>query len=229
MSSATHLITGASRGIGAALAVELAAPGRVIGINYRSSDAAARCVAAAVESKGAKALLLKADATVDTEVETLFERLPVEGLATLVCSAGVPPSYERLSETSPEEFERQWRAQAFSAALFCRRALPAMLKRKSGRIVFVVSSITEGVAPAYLASYVSAKYALLGLARALQSEVGPRGVSVSCVFPGMTQSDFIKDFPAPIVEIAREAQGSLDTPQSVARRIAELLNVESQT
>lgn len=221
MSEWACLITGASRGIGAALAVRLAKPGRLIGINYSASDAAAAAVAKAVEAKGARALLLKADITDAAAVDAMFAKLP--DLDVLVCNAAAPPRYARLHETPPEEFERQWRVGALGAALCCRKALPAMMKRKAGRVVFVVTSAAQGATPGFMGAYVSAKHALLGLARAVEAEAGPRGVSVACSFPGMTDTDMIKDFPRPVVDAARESAGKLSTPQEVAEDIAALV------
>lgn len=221
MSEWACLITGASRGIGAALAVRLAKPGRLIGINYSSSDAEAAAVAKAVEAKGARALLLKADVSDAAAVEAMFAELP--DLDALVCNAAPAPRYARLHETPPAEFERQWRVGALGAALCCRKALPAMMKRKAGRVVFVVTEAAQGAAPGFLGAYVSAKYALLGLARAVEAEAGPRGVSVACAFPGMTDTDMIKDFPRPVVDAARESAGQLATPREVAEGLAALV------
>ena len=221
MSGWSCLITGASRGIGAALAVRLAKPGRVIGINYSSSHDAALAVAKNVEERGAKALLLKADISDATAVDSMFARLP-DSLDVLVCNASPPPRYARIHETPPEEFERQWRVGALGAALCCRKALPAMMKRKSGRVVFVVTGAAQGAAPGFMSAYVSAKYALLGLARAVEAEAGPRGVSVACAFPRMTETDMIKDFPRPVIAEAREAAGGLATPQEIAEQLAAL-------
>jgi 3-oxoacyl-[acyl-carrier protein] reductase len=215
------LITGASRGIGAALAVRLAKPGRLIGINYSSSHEAALTVAKAVEARGAKPLLLKADISDAAAVDSMFARLP-ESLNVLVLNAAAAPKYQRLHETPPEEFERQWRVGAFGAALCCRKALPGMMKRKAGRVVFVATSAAQGAAPGYMGAYVSAKYALLGLAKAVEAEAGPRGVTVACAFPGMTDTDMIKDFPRPVVDAARESAGKLSAPDEVAETLAAL-------
>lgn len=221
MSEWACLITGASRGIGAALAVRLAKPGRLIGINYSSSDAAAAVVAKAVEAKGARVILLKADISDAAAVDAMFAKLP--DLDVLVCNAAAAPRYARLHETPPEEFERQWRVGALGAALCCRKALPAMMKRKAGRVVFVVTDAAKGAAPGFLGAYVSAKHALVGLARAVEAEAGPRGVSVACAFPGMTDTDMIKDFPRPVVDAARESAGGVSTPQDIAETLAALV------
>ena len=222
MSEWSCLITGASRGIGAALAVRLAKPGRLIGINYSSSHEAALAVAKSVEERGARALLLKADVSDPAAVDSMFARLP-DSLDVLVCNAAATPRYERLPEVSPEEFERQWRVGVLGAALCCRKAVPAMMKRKSGRVVFVVTSATQGAAPGFMSAYVSAKYALLGLARAVEAEAAPRRVTVACAFPGMTETDMIKDFPRLVVGAARESAGRLSTPGEVAESVAALV------
>jgi len=215
------LITGGSRGIGAALAVRLAKPGRLIAINYANSDAAAAEVAKVVESRGARALLLKADVSDPAAVEAMFAKLPA--LDALVCNAAAAPRYARLHETPPAEFERQWRVATLGAALCCRQALPAMMKRKAGRVVFVVTDAAQGNAPGFLGAYVSAKHALLGLARAVEAEAGPRGVSVACAYPGMTDTDMIKDFPRPVVDAARESSAGVATAAAAAESLAALV------
>ena len=224
MNEGLYLVTGASRGIGAAAAAALAAPGRTVGINFRASLDAAEDVARRVEAKGGRPLLLRADAASPAAVDALFDGLPREPLEALVLNAGVPLRHARIHETSVEEFEAQWRVQALSAFLFCRRAAPLMAKRRAGRVVFVLTSAVEGPPPAYMSAYVSAKHAVLGLARSLEAEVGARGVSVRCLFPGMTDTDFIKGFPRPIVDAAREASAtkSLATAAEVGAEVARL-------
>jgi short-subunit dehydrogenase len=96
-----------------------------------------------------------------------------------------------------------------------------MAKRKSGRIVFVLTSALEDAPPAYMSAYLSAKHALWGLAKGVEAEVAGRGVSVRCAFPGMTKTDFIKDFPRPIVDEASPIE-----PSAVARSVLRLLGEE---
>jgi len=225
MSGGLILVTGASRRIGAAVAKELAAPGRTVGINFRNSREQAEAVARQVEAKGAKALLLQADVTVASDVDRLFDSLPPGELETLVCNAGSPFRHQRVAETPPADFEAQWRAQALSSFLCVRRAAPLMAKNRAGRIVFVLTSALEGAPPAFMSAYVSAKYAVLGLAKAVEAEYGSKGVSVKCVFPGMTRTGFIKDFPRPLIDAAAEQApgGRLSEPEDVAASVARLL------
>jgi 3-oxoacyl-[acyl-carrier protein] reductase len=227
MSQEVIVITGASRGIGAAMATALAGPGRIIGINFKSDQASAQTTADAVQAKGGRALLLQADVTCAPAVESMFKKLLDQAgrLDALVCNAGIPFKYGRLAEISADDFEKQWRSQAGAAHLCCRQAVPVMSKQRRGRIVFTISSAVQGQPPAFMPHYVSAKYALWGLAQALAEETAGKGIKVDCLFPPMTETDFIKDFPRPIVDAAKESSpnGKLASPAEIARQLAALL------
>ncbi|MBI3298559.1 MAG: SDR family oxidoreductase [Elusimicrobia bacterium] len=221
MSGRRVLVTGAGRGIGAATAAALAEPGGTVVVNYRSDDDAAAAACARVSAAGARAVSVKADVTDPGQVDALFERAAREagGLDVLVLNAGVPYRYERLARLSPEEFEAQWRVLTFSAFLCLRRALP-LFPKGGGDAVFVLSAAVTGDPPGFMGGYVSAKYALLGLARALAAESGAKGPRVHCISPQMTDTAFIKGFPRPIVDAARETQGgSLLSPDEVAAEV----------
>jgi len=226
------LITGAGRGIGAAMARRLAAPGRLVAVNFKSDRAAAQAVARDVESRGGQALLLPADVTSPEAVDSLFAALAEKAgrLDVLVSNAGTPFRYARLAEVSPADFEAQWRSQAAAAHLCCRRAIPMMAKQGRGRIVFTLSSAVQGRPPAFMSHYVSAKYALWGLAQALAAEASSKGIQVDCLFPPMTETDFIKGFPRPIVDAAREASpaGRLGSAADVAEELARLLDAPAR-
>ncbi|MDD5657248.1 MAG: SDR family NAD(P)-dependent oxidoreductase [Elusimicrobia bacterium] len=225
------LITGAGRGIGAAVARRLAAPGRLLALNYLSRRDSAQAVARDVEAKGGRGLLLPADVTSASAVEDMFAALAERAgrLDVLISNAGAPFRYGRLPECSPADFEAQWRVQAGAAFLCCRAAVPLLKKSPAGRIVFVVSNVAQGAPPAFMAHYVSAKYALWGLAQALKAELSGKGIRVDCVFPPMTRTDFIKNFPRPIVEAAREASpgGRLPAPEETAAEIARVVEAET--
>jgi 3-oxoacyl-[acyl-carrier protein] reductase len=211
------LVTGASRGIGAAVAVELAGPGKtVFGID-KSPDTG---TCSAIERKGGKAVFCRADVTDPQAVDAVFSQ--VGTLDVLVLCAGIPFRYERLAKTLPEEFEAQWRVQVHGAMLCCRAALPLM--GEGGHIVFLVSNVTEGEPPGFMAPYVTAKYGLMGFSRALAVETAKKGIRVHRVHPGMTDTDLIRDLPRPVKEAAAEAAGGrLPGPEDVAREVAMLL------
>lgn len=225
MSGRRVLVTGAGRGIGAATAAALSEPGGVVVVNYRSDEEAAKAACARVARAGGRAVAAKADVTDPAQVDALFETVAREaaGLDVLVLNAGSPYRYERLAKLTEAEFESQWRVLAYSAFLCLRRALP-LFPKGGGDAVFVLSAATVGAPPGYMAGYVSAKYALWGLARALTAEAGAKGPRVHCVSPGMTDTDFLKGFPRPIVDAAREAQGGrLLAPDDVAAMVMKAL------
>lgn len=218
------LVTGGGRGIGAAIARALAAPGGTVFVNFRSDEASAAATAAKVAGAGARAVLARADVSVPAEVEALFGAVRREagGLDILVLNAGTPFRYERIAKLASEDFEAQWRGQAFASFLCLRQALP-LFPKSGGEVVFILSASAQGMPPGYMSGYVSAKYALLGLAKALESET--KGLRVHCLFPGMAETDFIKGFPRPVVDAAREAQGgSLTTPDSVAAEVLKAVS-----
>lgn len=230
MSGRRILVTGAGRGIGAATAAALADPGGVVVVNYRSDDEAAAAACARVADAGARAVRAKADVTDPAAVDSLFDRVLAEagGLDVLVLNAGVPYRYERLAKLTPAEFEAQWRVLTCSAFLCLRRALP-LFPKGGGDVVFMLSAAVVGAPPGYMAGYVSAKYALWGLARALVAESGGKGPRVHCVSPGMTETDFLKGFPRPIVDAAREAQGGrLLAPDEVAAMVVKALSSSAE-
>ena len=207
----------------------MAKPGGTVVVNYRSAAYAAAAACARVAASGARAVQAKADVTDPAAVDALFELAAKEagGLDVLVLNAGVPYRYERLSKLTAEEFETQWRVLTCSAFLCLRRALP-LFPKGGGDVVFMLSAATVGAPPAYMAGYVSAKYALWGLARALAAESG-KGPRVHCVSPGMTETGFLKDFPRPIVDAAREAQGGrLLSPDEVAAMVVSVLASPSE-
>jgi len=218
------LVTGASRGIGAAIAKELAGPDKLILINYKSSVKDAKAVESAVRAKGADCALLKADVSDAKAVDKLFRTIKKRWgrLDILISNAGIPPRYERLAKTTAKEFEAHWKVQALAAYLLCRQAVPMMQQNQSGDIVFVLSSVAQGEPPAYLAPYVSAKYAALGLAKALSAEVAGKGIRVHTIFPGMTETDFIREIPRSVVDSVRES-GRLGKPEDAAQAVARLL------
>ena len=217
------LITGASRGIGAAIAKALAGPGKTILLNYLRSAAEAKSVEKAVRAKGAQAVLLKADVSSEKAVRAMFKAIEKRHgrLDVLVCNAAPAPRYERLTKTTTAEFEEQWRVQALGSYLVCRAAIPLM-REHGGDMVFILSKVAEGKPPAYMAPYVSAKYALLGLAQSLAAELKDKGIRTHAVFPGMIDTEMLKSMPRQIVDAVRE-QGRVGKPEDVAREVADAL------
>lgn len=178
------LITGASRGIGAACARRLAANGNQIIINYNRSEAQAKRLEA--ETGG---LALCADVSVKSEcealVQTVLERFG--RIDSLVCNAGVAAAgvFQCMDE---ETLEHLYGTNLFGTRNIIAAALPSMIQNQSGAIV-TVSSVWGEVGASCEADYSASKSAVIGLTRALAKEVAPSGIRVNCVTPGVIDTE----------------------------------------
>ena len=178
-------MTGASRGIGAAIAKALAEEGWPVGVNYRSDAAAAEKVVRSIEAAGGRALALQADVSDAGAVDALFTRLEEEfgPVLVLVNNAGVRA--DNLSPAmSDEEWQRVIDTNLSAAFRMTRRALRAMIRTRWGRIVNVASVAGQRAAPGQ-ANYATAKAGLVALTKTVAAEVARRSVTVNAVAPGL--------------------------------------------
>lgn len=187
------LITGGSRGIGAAVARQAAAAGWHVAINYTRDAAAAEAVAAEVRALGRKALTLQADVADEAQVEAMFARLDAEGrLGALVNNAGVVDVAQRVDQMSLARWRRMFDINVFGTMLCARAAVQRLSTRHGGvggSIVNLSSVAARLGAPGQYVDYAAAKGAVdvftLGLARELATE----GVRVNAVRPGVIVTD----------------------------------------
>ena len=222
----TIVVTGGSRGIGRAICVALAGPGRRIYFNYRSDAAAAEATVAAVEAAGGSAVAVEADVTDEAAVAGLFERVADEakGVFALVNNAGITRDGLILRMK-----RRDWDAVMetnLTGAFFCTRAAAKMMIRaRTGRIVNISSVVGSSGNPGQ-ANYVSAKAGLIGLTKAVARELAPRGITVNAVAPGYVETDMTRD----LGEKARDAMlagiplGRAGTAEEVASAVAFLVS-----
>jgi 3-oxoacyl-[acyl-carrier protein] reductase len=180
------LITGSSRGIGAATALALAAEGWPVRLNYREDEAGAREVAAKIEAAGGRATPIRADVADPAAVAGLLEPGPDGPVLVLVNNAGL-----RLDGLSPQLSDEQWQrvidvnlSATFRAT---REALPQMLRARFGRIVNV-ASIVGPHANAGQANYAAAKAGVIGFTKTVAVEVARRGITVNAVAPGLIET-----------------------------------------
>ncbi|HEV7127578.1 MAG TPA: 3-oxoacyl-[acyl-carrier-protein] reductase [Ktedonobacterales bacterium] len=218
------LVTGSSRGIGRAIALELARHGARVVVNYCRDSAAAGAVCHEIEALGGQAIAIGADVRQALEVERLMAsaEAAVGAVAILVNNAGVTHDNLLLRMT-----EAEWDdvlATDLKSAYLCSRAvLRGMLRMRWGRVVNVASVIGLSGNPGQ-ANYAAAKAGLLALTRTLAREVGSRGITVNAVAPGFVETDMTADLSEPARKrlfdrIALERVGTTD---DVAQAVAFL-------
>jgi NAD(P)-dependent dehydrogenase (short-subunit alcohol dehydrogenase family) len=184
------LITGGSRGIGLATALLLAEHGAKVAINYRDSEAQAQQAKELIEAEGGTADIFAADVTNPADVQRMvsavqqrFERIDV-----LVANAHMNFRHRAFVEYEWADLERKVTDELKAVFYPCQAVAPGMLKRKSGSIVVISSSLSKRSNQGFLAQS-TAKAAVDAFVRALAAELGPGGVRVNTVAPGLTLTD----------------------------------------
>jgi 3-oxoacyl-[acyl-carrier protein] reductase len=213
------LITGGSKGIGAAVARQLASQGHQVVINFNSGAAEAKALVEELAGKGGKALAVQGNVAVDTDVARLVaaaeaEFGPVDHVVHCAAPLPIPTSFEELTWA---RFHTQLEVQLHGAFNCAKAVLPSLVARKTGSLVFIGSIFTDGVPPAQQSAYVATKAALSAFARTLAVEYGPKGVRVNVVSPGMTQTDMISSLPDKVKMLTK-----MQTP---LRRLAEAADI----
>lgn len=220
------LVTGASRGLGAATALRLARDGFDVLVHYHRERAGAEATAAGVRGAGRRAAVHQADVGDWKACEAMAQRAEAElgPLDAVVANAGV---YERrkVLDVTPEVWERTLRTNLTGAFATIRPALPGMVARRRGSIV-VLSSILGEMGSNQGAHYASSKAGLLGLTKSLAKELAPHGVRVNCVAPGAIETDILKgDTPEQRAKrLATIPMARVGQPQEVAEAVAWLVS-----
>ena len=185
------LVTGASRGIGAAIARSFAAEGATVVVNYLANEHAAGEVVAACQAAGGDAWAVQADVTSREAVERMVAQAQEEvgAIDVLVNNAFRPYSFDPerrklFGEVAWADYQAQFDGSVGAAYNVCQAVLPQLRRRAQGSIVNIVSDLVERPLVPYH-EYTTAKSALVGFSRNLASELGPLGVRVNCVAPGL--------------------------------------------
>ena len=220
----TALITGASRGIGAATALALAREGYAVALNYRYSEESARRLLRQLVEAGHTAALFRADVSDPDAVRGMAAAVEetLGGICLLVNNAGVSAT-GLLTELADEELQHLWEINV-GGALHCARAvLPGMLARGGGCIVNV-SSIWGQAGASCEVAYSTTKAALIGFTKALAKEVGPANIRVNAVAPGVIETDMNEHLTEEaLAQLANETPlGRLGRSAEVAAAIAWL-------
>ncbi|MFE9204141.1 SDR family NAD(P)-dependent oxidoreductase [Micromonospora sp. NPDC007230] len=182
------LVTGGSRGIGAAIAARLAQDGADVALTYLSAGEKAKAVVAAIEEDGRKAFAVQADSGDGAAVVAAVERVVAEfgRLDILVNNAGVFP-YASIEDVSTEEVDRTLAVHVRGVYLATQAAVRQM--GDGGRVISIGSCFAERVPYAGVSLYAMSKSALIGMTRGLARDLGPRGITVNVVHPGSTDTD----------------------------------------
>ena len=218
---AAALVTGGSRGIGAAIAGALAADGWPVAVNYRSGAADAAATVAAIEASGGRAVALAGDVA-DPAVPALLLEAAVEAFGgpvlALVNNAGVRADGLALS-LSDEDWRIVLDTNLGSTYRLTRVALRAMIRARFGRVINI-ASVVGPRANAGQANYAASKAAVIAFTKTAAVEVARRGVTINAVAPGLIATDMTQDIPEAFRE--KVPAGRAGTPEEVAAAVAFL-------
>jgi 3-oxoacyl-[acyl-carrier protein] reductase len=208
------LVTGASRGIGAAIARALAADGWPVGVNYRSDEDGAAKVVAEIEQSGGQAFAVRGDVSDPEAPEQIFKQLEEKfgPVLVLVNNAGV-----RADGLSPQIEDDAWdrvlETNLSGAFRTTRRALKGMLRARYGRVVNVASVVGQHANPGQ-ANYAASKAGLIGMTKTVAAEVARRGITVNAVAPGYVETDMLNGLNGSFLETVPARR--LGTPEEIA-------------
>ena len=211
----TALVTGASRGIGRAVALALAEAGAEVVVNYSSSADAAEEVVKAITSNGGSAYAIKANVAeedaVDQLIKTVLERS--SSLDILINNAGITRD-GLLMRMKTEDWQAVVNLNLTGVFLCTRAVARTMLKQKSGRIINI-TSVVGLMGNAGQANYAAAKAGVVGLTKSTAKEFASRGITVNAVAPGFITTDMTKELDSEPI-LAAIPLGSFGTPEQVA-------------
>lgn len=226
------LVTGASRGIGAATAEALARAGWAVCINYLEQAGKAEALAGKLRAEGCAVITHQADVADREAVFAMVARIERElgPVGLLVSNAGIAEQ-RQFQDIDPAWWERLF-AVDLNGAFHCAQAvLGHMLHVKRGCMIFV-SSIWGGHGASCETAYAAAKHALIGLGRSLAAELAPSGIRVNCVAPGVIDTDMVQVLGQETLDdLARNVipMGRLGRPEEIARAILYLADEASYT
>jgi 3-oxoacyl-[acyl-carrier protein] reductase len=220
--SGVALVTGASRGIGRAIAVALSSDGHSVAVNFASRADAAEEVVSEIRAGGGKAEAFQADVSDSDQVEDLFARVgaALGPVTVLVNNAGITAD-NLVLRMSPEEFDRVIDTNLRSAFLCTKAALKGMIKARWGRVISI-SSVSGIAGNPGQANYAASKAGLIGFSKSVAKEVGSRGITVNVVAPGFITTDMTGSLSEEVKSglLSSVSLGRFGEPVEVASTVA---------
>ena len=226
----TVLITGASRGIGAQCALSFAKAGYDVALNYCRSEKKALALVKEIEALGVKAFAVQADVADSAQVKGMFDavRRELGTVDVLVNNAGIA-HVGLLTDMTDDEWRRLIDTDLSGTFYCCREALSDMIRAHSGVIVNIASMWGE-VGASCEAAYSAAKAGVIALTKALAKEVGPSGVRVNAVSPGVVMTDMMAGFSYEDVAALKDETPltSLGSPENIADAVLFLASEKAR-
>ena len=223
------LITGASRGIGAQTARLFAKNGDAVAVNYCHSAEAAEALVREIRLFGGKAIAVRADVSDEQQVQRMVQEVTAQlgEIDLLIHNAGVAHQ-GLLTDMTAEEWHRVMGVHLDGAYHCCRAVVPDMVRRHSG-VILTVSSMWGEVGASCEVAYSAAKAGLIGFAKALAKELGPSGIRVNGVAPGVIATDMCADLDDETMATLRDEKPlmRIGKPQDVAQALFFLASEEA--
>ena len=225
------IVTGASRGIGAAIAERLAGDGYGVVVNYAADADGAESVVSAITGKGGRAVAVHADVASETDVEAMFSRAREElgPLTALINNAGATGEQARVDEQHEDELTRLMHVNVVGPILCAKHAVRAMSTAhggKGGSIVTIASIAAKAPHGSMgLVPYEASKGAMVTFARGLSDEVAPEGIRSNSVSPGVIETAMVT---ADVRDLAKQTpMGRVGQPDEIAATVSWLISPEA--
>ncbi len=231
LSNKVALITGSSRGIGAATAKLFAKNGAAVAVNCVAHTNAADAVVADITNAGGNAIVVQADVTDPTQVKEMVSRTITElgDIDILVLNASITFPIVPFMEFNWEDFESKLTKELKAAFYCCKEVVPGMIERNRGNIIAVSSGLSRQPGPGFIA-HSTAKSGLDSFAKSLALELGPNGIRVNVIAPGLTITDATAFTPEEMKQMiaANTPLRRLAQPEDVAGGILMLASDHSE-
>lgn len=224
------IVTGGSRGIGRAVAIEFARLGANIAINYVSGEEAARLVSEEIETLGGKSILIKGDISKFKDCSDLVEKT-IEAFGSidiLVNNAGITKD-NLIIRMKEEDFDKVIDINLKGVFNTCKCTIKHMIKQRSGRIINI-ASVVGIMGNAGQSNYAASKAGVIGFTKSLAREVGNRGITVNAVAPGFIKSDMTDVLNEGIKEemLKRIPMNKFGSTENVAKTVTFLASRDSE-